>query len=94
MEGNTLYINGEQIRFTTIDFVNNSVSGLQRGANGTGAQEYIAKFTEVFSILSNNRLSDLYLDQSWNSYVFNTTLGDPLQISETVPAQFLHTDIT
>jgi len=48
----------------------------------------------VFSILSNNRLSDLYLDQSWNSYVFNTTLGDPLQISETVPAQFLHTDIT
>ena len=78
----------------TIDFVNNSVSGLQRGANGTGAQEYISKFTEVFSLLSNNRLSDLYISQSWNSYVFNTTIGDPLQISNTVPAEFLQTDIT
>ena len=94
LEGNVLYINGEQIKFTSIDFDNNSVTGLQRGANGTGVQTYIPKFTEVFSLLSNNRLPDLYIDQSWNSYNFNTTLGDPLQISTTVPAQFLHTDIT
>jgi hypothetical protein len=94
LEGNTLYINGEQITFTTIDFANNTVGGLQRGANGTGVQEYISKFTEVFSLLSNNRLSDLYIDQSWNSYVFNTTIGDPLQISNTTPAKFLQTDIT
>jgi len=94
LEGNVLYINGEQIKFTTIDFASNSVSGLQRGANGTGVQEYIPKFTEVFSLLSNNRLSDLYIDQSWNSFVFNTTDGDPLQISTTAPAEFLHTDIT
>jgi hypothetical protein len=94
LEGNVLYINGEQIKFTTIDFANNSVSGLQRGANGTGMQTYIAKFTEVFSLLSNNRLSDLYIDESWNSYVFNTTDGDPLQISTTTPAEFLITDIT
>ena len=33
-------------------------------------------------------------DQTWNSYNFNTVEGDPLQISETAPAQFLHTDIT
>ena len=94
LEGNVLYINGEQIKFTTINFANNSVSGIQRGANGTGTQDYIAKFTEVFSILTNNRLPDLYIDQSWNSYNFNTVEGDPLQISTTVPAQFLHTDIT
>ena len=94
LEGNVLYINGEQIKFTTIDFTNNSVSGLQRGANGTGVQEYIGKFTEVYSILSNNRLSDLYISQSWNSYTFNTTNGDPLQISTTAPARFLQTDIT
>ncbi len=94
LEGNVLYINGEQIKFTTINFDNNSVSGLQRGANGTGVQEYIAKYTEVFSLLSNNRLPDLYIDQSWNSYTFNTTEGDPLQISTTTPAQFLQTDIT
>jgi hypothetical protein len=94
LEGNVLYINGEQIKFTTIDFANNSVSGIQRGANGTGTQDYIAKFTEVFSLLTNNRLPDLYIDQSWNSYVFNQIQGDPLQISNTAPAQFLHTDIT
>ena len=94
LEGNVLYINGEQIKFTTINFDNNSVSGLQRGANGTGVQEYIATYTEVFSLLSNNRLPDLYIDQSWNSYTFNTTEGDPLQISTTTPAQFLQTDIT
>ena len=84
----------EQITFTTINFANNTVGGLQRGANGTGVQEYISKFTEVFSLLSNNRLSYLYIDQSWNSYVFNTTIGDPLQISNTTPAEFLQTDIT
>lgn len=94
LEGNVLYINGEQIKFSSVDFNNNSVTGLQRGANGTAVQEYIAKYTEVFSLLSNNRLPDLYIDQSWNSYNFNTVEGDPLSISETVPAQFLHTDIT
>jgi len=94
LEGNVLYINGEQIKFTSVDFDNNSVTGLQRGANGTAVQEYMAKYTEVFSLLSNNRLPDLYIDQSWNSYNFNTVEGDPLSISETAPAQFLHTDIT
>ena len=94
LEGNVLYINGEQIKFTSVDFDNNSITGLQRGANGTAVQEYMAKYTEVFSLLSNNRLPDLYIDQSWNSYNFNTVEGDPLSISETVPAQFLHTDIT
>jgi len=94
LEGNVLYINGEQIKFTSVDFDNNSVTGLQRGANGTAVQEYMAKYTEVFSLLSNNRLADLYIDQSWNSYNFNKVEGDPLSISETAPAQFLHTDIT
>ena len=89
-----LYVNGEQIKFTSVDFDTNSVTGLQRGANGTAVQDYTAKYTEVFSLLSNNRLPDLYIDQSWNSYNFNTVEGDPLSISETAPAQFLHTDIT
>ena len=94
LEGNVLYVNGEQIKFTSVDFDTNSVTGLQRGANGTAVQDYTAKYTEVFSLLSNNRLPDLYIDQSWNSYNFNTVEGDPLSISETAPAQFLHTDIT
>ena len=92
--GNTIYVNGEQIRFTTVDFANNSVTGLQRGANGTAQQDYIPVYTSVLSLLSSNKLPEVYYDQTWNSYVYNTVDGDPLQISETTAAQFLHTDIT
>ena len=93
-EGNLLYINGEQIKFTTIDFATNAVGGLQRGTNGTSIQSSIPKYTEVYGLLSTNRLADTYYNQTWNSYVFNPILGDPLQISNTVPAQFLSTDVT
>jgi hypothetical protein len=92
--GNTIYVDGEQIRFTSVDFTNNSVTGLQRGANGTAQKDYIPVYTAVLSLLSSNKLPEVYYDQTWNSYIFNTEEGDPLQISETAPAQFLHTDIT
>jgi hypothetical protein len=39
--GNLIYINGEQIKFTTVDLAANTLTGLQRGANGTGEQTYI-----------------------------------------------------
>ena len=94
IEGATMYINGEQINFASVDFDNNSVGGLQRGANGTAMQTVIPKYTEVFSLLSANKLSSVYYNQTWNSYEFNTIQGDPLQISNTVSAQFLQTDIT
>ena len=93
-EGNLLYVNGEQIGFTTIDFTTNSVGGLQRGMNGTAIQSSIPTYTEVVGLLANNKLSNVYYNQTWNSYNFNSVLGDPLQISTTVPAQFLHTDVT
>ena len=92
--GNIIYVNGEQIRFTTVEFNTNSVTGLQRGANGTAQQDYIPVYTPVLSLLSSNKLPEVYYDQTWNSYVYNTVDGDPLQISETDAAQFLHTDIT
>ena len=92
--GNKIYVNGEQIGFTTVDFATNSISGLQRGTGGTGKQNDIPVNTEVLGLLSTNMLPNVYYDQTWNSYVFNTVLGDPLQISITAPAQFLHTDIT
>jgi hypothetical protein len=91
--GNLIYINGEQIRFTTVDFVLNTLSGLQRGSNGTGEQVYIPKYTEVYSILSSNVLPELYNGFSWNSYNYNLVEGDPLQISETFPATFLNADV-
>jgi hypothetical protein len=94
LEGNTLFVNGEQIKFGTIDFDANSLGQLQRGANGTAIQTVIPQYSEVYSLLSNNELPSAYYNQTWNSDVFNTTAGDPLQISDTVPAQFLHVDLT
>ena len=92
--GNQIYVNGEQIGFTSVDFATNSISGLQRGTGGTGKQNDIPTSTEVLGLLSTNMLPNVYYNQTWNSYNFNAVQGDPLQISNTVPAQFLHTDIT
>jgi len=92
--GNTIYVNGEQIKFNIVNLTNNTLGGLQRGANGTGAQLYIPQYTEAFSLTSNNELPSAYYNQTWNSYVYNSTLGDPLQISQTIPAKFLEVDVT
>jgi hypothetical protein len=94
IEGNLIYLNGEQIRFSEVDFTLNSLSGIQRGANGTGEQTFIPKYSEVYGILYENQLDTQYLTTSWNSFVYNTTEGDPLQISLTNPANFLKADVT
>jgi hypothetical protein len=91
--GNLIYINGEQIRYTTVNFDENTLSGLQRGANGTGKQTYIPKYTTVYGVLPSNMLPELYNGFSWNSYNYNLVDGDPLQISITYPANFLNADV-
>jgi hypothetical protein len=91
-EGNVLYVNGEQIKFTEIDFAYQSVLGLTRGANGTGMQSYIPKYATVYGLLGSNRLADNLYNRNWNSYTYNSTLGDPLQISTTQAANFLNGD--
>ena len=93
LEGNLIYVNGEQIRFGTVDFNNNSLGSLTRGVNGTAKQNTIDKYTEVYGLLSKNKLSNVLYNQTWNSNVFNPTVGDPLQISNTVAAEFLNSDI-
>jgi hypothetical protein len=90
--GNILYVAGEQIRFTTVDFDANTITGLQRGANGTGERDFIPAYAKVYSALSQDKLPDSYYNQTWNSYVYNTVLGDPLQISNTFSANFLKAD--
>jgi len=94
IEGNLIYINGEQIKFSSADLVTNTLSGLQRGTNGTGEQFVIPKYSEVFGILSSNRMTNVDYNQIWNSYEYNSTAGDPLQISTTDPAIFLNTDVS
>jgi hypothetical protein len=93
LEGNTLFINGEQIKFSTVDLDFNSITGLQRGANGTGEQVYIPQYSEVFGLLSSNRMTNVQYNETWNSYDYNPTLGDPLQISNTQAAVFLNGDV-
>ena len=94
LEGNVVYIDGEEIAFSVADLDNNTLGGLQRGVNGTGIRPVIPEYTEVYGLLSTNKLRNVYYDMTWNSYVYNTTQGDPLQISVTYPARFLQTDIT
>lgn len=91
-EGSLLYINGEQIGFDECNLETNTVSKLTRGANGTGAQADIPLYSEVFGIIPENRMTDVAYSTTWNSNIYNTVDGDPLQISQTVGANFLRVD--
>lgn len=91
--GNTIYVNGEQIKFYSVDLSNNTLSKLQRGSNGTGERKFIGKYSEVYSLLETNLMTDENYMSTWNSYVYNSVLGDPLQISVTNGANFLKQDI-
>jgi len=93
IQGNMIYINGEQIVFGVVDFATNTLTQLQRGANGTATQTLIAPYTPVLGLLPGDRLSDTYYNQTWNPIpgIYNLTEGDPLQIADTAPATFLNT---
>jgi hypothetical protein len=90
--GNLLYINGEQIKFTSVDVATNSITGLQRGTNGTGVTMQNPEFTEVYGLLSGNLMDDVTYAETWNSYNYDLVDGDPLQISTTAGATFLNID--
>ena len=94
LTGGTIFVNGEQINFGSVDLANNTLGNIQRGANGTAKQFLIPEFTDVYGLLDSNRLRDVYYDQVWNPIpgVYNATEGDPLQIADTVPALFLRSD--
>jgi len=90
--GNLIYVAGEQIKFTTVDFDTNTLTGLQRGTNGTGERYYIPAYEKVYGILSTNQLSEVDYKLTWNSYNYNPIIGDPLQISDTAAANFLNAE--
>lgn len=97
LEGNTISINGEQISFTTANLATNTLSGLQRGANGTGQQTLIPMWTEVYSVLSKNKLPDALYQKTFAESDFPDQDGDvdggPLQFFDTPAAIFLQRDI-
>ena len=90
--GGTIVINGEQIKFGSVDIENNKLLEIQRGVNGTGVQLIIPTYTKVSALSSINLLSQFEYDSLWNSDNFDTVLGDPLQVSTTSAAMFLRTE--
>jgi hypothetical protein len=94
IEGGTIFVNGEQINFGSVNLTNNTLGDLQRGANGTAKQFLIPEYTIVYGLLSANRLRDTFYNQTWNPIpgIYNPILGDPLQIAITEPALFLQSD--
>jgi hypothetical protein len=91
IEGRLIYINGEQIIVGTVNLVTNILSDLTRGANGTGIPTFTPKYSAVYGLLPENKLNPVDYNKTWNPIpgIYNETQGDPLQISETSPANFL-----
>jgi hypothetical protein len=87
--GNTIELNGEKIRFTQVDFVHNTISGLTRGVLGTGPVDYSPIYSEVYGLTKNRTLDPVYYGVVWNSSNYYDNFGDPLQISNTPAATFL-----
>jgi hypothetical protein len=95
IQGGLVIINGEQIRFDDCDIATNTLTNLTRGVNGTSERALIPKYTEVYGIISTNRMSDIDYAKTWNPIpgTYNLVLGDPLQIADTPAAIFLRTNI-
>lgn len=66
--GNMLLINSEYIQFTSIDIVNNTVTGLLRGRKGTITNSTLAAGTVVQSVLDRDRMPE----QDWYRWWYGT----------------------
>ena len=88
--GDIIQIGAEKIRFGAIDYVNNTISNLTRGVDGTGKSNHLQN-TYVYGITDNRILDEKYYNILWNSSDYKSISGvfDPLQISSSVPARFL-----
>ncbi len=73
-------INGERILYRTIDFANNTISGLRRGISGTGAANHPVG-AAVYDIGLGNMLPEVYQ----NRYVIDNSLGNGVQTTFVAP---------
>lgn len=95
VEGKYIYVNGEMMAIQNIDIAENTLT-VQRGVNGTSVNTTIPENTTVFGLLEQNRMSPINYNEVWNKIpgIYNTTLGDPLQIADSIAATFLKSDNT
>jgi hypothetical protein len=89
--GNTIIINGEKIRFKNINIEDNTITNFVRGAEGTAILPTQDKYSYVLSFSTKDILDPFYYNKIWNSDDYSAN-GDPLQISNTIPANFLKSD--
>ena len=86
--GNTINIDGEIITFKKVNTETNIISGITRGVNGSGARLKHTQYSMVYGVKLTNTLFNYYYNRTWNSEEY-TLDGDPLQISDSFPANFL-----
>jgi uncharacterized protein (AIM24 family) len=86
--GNTISIDGEIITYKKVNTETNIISGITRGANGSGARKMHSQYTMVYGVKLTNTLFNYYYNRTWNSEEYALD-GDPLQISDSFPANFL-----
>jgi hypothetical protein len=85
-------IHGEKIRFTTVDYDANTVSGLTRGIQGTGVVKLHKQDSYAYGLSAEKKLDSQYYYKSWNTKNY-VTKGDPLQLSNSYPVEFLELGI-
>ena len=91
--GDVVLINGEKIRYQKVDYLTNTLSSLTRGIDGTGINTIHDEYASVVAINPTNTLFNFYYNRTWNSENYNVDDGDPLQMSDTIPARFLQTGV-
>ena len=93
IEGKIIYINGEYMRIDNIDTSTNTLT-VTRGINLSVTQNYIPEYSVVYSLLESNKMPLSQYNQIWSPIpgTYNTTKGDPLQISDSNAAIFLNED--
>jgi hypothetical protein len=95
LEGKTIYVNGEYMSIITADLEENLLT-VQRGAQGSIVNVFVPKYSTVYSLLDDNRMSQINYNSVWNPIpgIYNATEGDPLQLADTIGARFLRVDVS
>ena len=83
---NIIQINGEKIRFTTVDYVENTLSGLTRGIEGSAQRKIHSVNETVYSISNTTKLANEQYNKLW----YNKQSGDPIQLSDNIATRFLN----
>jgi hypothetical protein len=94
--GNQIMVQGEQIKFTSINMTTGEIMGLDRGVNGTIVNPVLYEGSQVVAVLNSEQLNQIYYDITWYEHYTGADINYPtntipLQLTSTQPADFLTT---